>query len=167
MGNWPTLDQGGTFAELYGPAGPQGALNLGSNLGARLDVFSVDFQTWDFDSSNGTVFLSPQGGSSLSGPGAPQLWGVTDPLDGLISGGGQWRAPVRVIYTAGFATIPYSVQQATAEVVKAMMERFGTDTTVSSESIGAHSYSAFAVELLNVIPAPARAALLAYKVWRA
>lgn len=167
MGNWPTIDSSGTFAELYAPAGTQGALTQASGLGARFDVFSVDLQSWDYDSSNGVIFLSPQGGHILSGPGAPQLFGVSDPLDGLVTGGGQWRAPVRVMYTGGYATIPLGIQQATAEVVKAMLERLSTDTTLTSESDGPYSYNAVAVSALEVIPAPAKQALAQYRIYRA
>jgi hypothetical protein len=167
MGNWSTLDSGGMFSELYAPAGTQGALNQASGLGARFDVFSVDLQSWDYDSSNGVIFLSPQGGNILSGPGAPQLFGVSDPLDGFVTGGGQWRAPVRVMYTGGYATIPVGVQQATAEVVKAMLERLATDTTLSSESDGPYTYDAVAVSALEVIPAPAKQALSQYRIYRA
>jgi hypothetical protein len=166
LANVATLDAGGAFSELFGPNGPQGAL-LGTSEGARLDVFRVDVQSWDYDSSNGVLFLSPQAGASLAGPGSPQLWGVTDPLDGLVAGGGQWRAAVRVIYQGGFASIPLAVQQATAEVVKAMLERLATDTTIASESVGAHSLSAFAAESLATIPAAARQALAPYRIYRA
>lgn len=48
----------------------------------------------------------------------------------------------RIIYQAGYATVPYSVQQATAALAVAVYQSRGINTNLQSESLGGYSYSA-------------------------
>jgi hypothetical protein len=159
MGGWG-LDK------LYAAAGPLGALvgtPGGESRGASLDVFSTALNGWEIDQGAGTLFLPPQSGYGLGGPGAPYQW----PNSGVDYPVGGWRSQVRVTYQAGFATIPLGVQQAVCEILKAMFERLVSDTTLQSESIGEHSVTSFSANALEGIPAAARSLLDGYKVYRA
>jgi hypothetical protein len=147
------------FAELVMPTGPQGAL-AGQSSGARLDVFSTDWQTWDVDNSTGVLYLGQSDGITQGGPGSPYLW--PNSFDaGQASG--SFRPPVRVTYNAGFTTVPLAVQQACVEVVKAMFDRLPKDVTLTAESIGDHSVSEVAASALEAIPMAARQTLAMYR----
>ena len=64
-------------------------------------------------------------------------------------------------YDAGFDAIPTPVQLATAELTKAMVERFRVDHMLSNESIGGAGSRAYAIaaELVGALPKPVREGL--------
>jgi len=71
---------------------------------------------------------------------------------------------VRVVYDAGLDTVPEDLQQATVEVVKAMLERLQTDTTLTSETDGAYSWQAR--ELIGALPPWVQQVLALYRSTR-
>ena len=121
MGLWAVSD-------LRPPQGPIPALG---DTRAELLVHAADVAAYP-DERLGYLDLGRADGTDADSP----RWGPTWPGagDDLQTYGG--RNGLRVVYTAGFATVPYDVQQFTAEVVKAALERFKTDATLKSESDG-------------------------------
>lgn len=62
--------------------------------------------------------------------------------EGGYDGGGSRCGQVRVTYNAGYAAVPAQFQSFAAEVVKAMLERLRTDTTLASETAKDYGYTA-------------------------
>ena len=92
----------------------------------------------------------------------------------LTSGTVKYFTPgvqnVSVTYTAGYATIPETVQQACCDIIKAMYAQ-GSSTNnpaLMSEKMGEYSWTAGRVntslaDLNSILPASARAALAPYR----
>ena len=51
------------------------------------------------------------------------------------------RRNIRVVYTAGYATVPEDVQLAAAELAKEVYGKAQRDPTLLSETIGSYSYT--------------------------
>ena len=121
-------------SDLRPPQGPIPA--LGSNA-AKLLVHAEDLECFP-DERLGYLDLAQPDYSATDSP----RWGPTwsSAVNDVLTYGG--RNGLRVVYTAGFATVPSDVQQYTAEVVKAALNRFNTDAALKSESDGVLSWSA-------------------------
>jgi len=147
---WPT-------SEIYCQGTGQGAL---FDAGVTLQVFSqdtqgsVDRRTGMLSLGNGytTTGFGPRWGPDWLAFDFPSLYPFSDSV-------------VRVIYNAGFDVIPPIVQQAVAEISKAMITRFKVDEPVKKESIGDYSYELF--ELMEAIPQPVRQGLSLYRITNA
>lgn len=121
--NWPSSDfkpDQGAFTALIG--------------GGWLDIYE-DFQagtsggTWGDDGDYGTSGLGYNG------------WRLD--ADSGIMTGRFTRSPLsmRIDYTAGYTTIPYDIQEATAQLVLFLFQKAQQDLTVSSEHLGDWSSS--------------------------
>lgn len=128
---WPVAD-------LRPPQGPVPC--KGSDNRAGLVVHADDVPA-DVDERLGYLTLGSQSGGADSPRWGPAWSG---PDDGGSYGG---RNGLRVVYTAGFDSVPADVQLATAEAVKAALQRFQTDATLQSESDGVISWAARAEQL--------------------
>lgn len=140
----------------------QGALPALSPSSAELQIH-VDDVAFNLDELTGEIFLDQTAADPFSsirfGPYLGTDFGDLDLYGGPLG--------IRCVYDAGYDTVPEEVQQATVEVVKAMIERLTTDTTLVSESIGVRNVTALATSAMEEIPTPARAALSRYKLHRA
>lgn len=131
---WPVAD-------IRPPQGPYPCFTAGSSGGAPTSssffVHRTDLWT-GLDERLGAVILNGNPSGSVDSPRWGPAW--TGEVNDVQAYGG--RLGVRVVYTAGFATIPPDVQMHVAEAVKANLERFRTDATLKSESDGVLSWSA-------------------------
>lgn len=91
-------------------------------------------------------------------------WG--DGWEGQDGSGGREPGFVKVTYNGGYATIPYEVQLATVELVKADYERLATDLILESERAGQYQYK-INPEMVDMLPRNVRQGLSRYKVWDA
>ena len=136
--NWQAAAASGyalaPVSDLRPPQGPIPA--LGANQ-AELLVHAEDLECFP-DERLGYLDLAQPDYSATDSP----RWGPTwsSAVNDVLTYGG--RNGLRVVYTAGFATVPLDVQQYTAEVVKAALNRFNTDSALKSESDGVLSWAA-------------------------
>jgi len=150
FGEWSTAD-------VWASCGTQvGCLSTGFTQG--LDVFMTRMVGVQTDVAGGAVWL-PKGATQYgSGPGNVTQWpGSCD----IVMGGSNWNGPVLLKYAAGFTTVPAAIQDACVELVKAMFERKGTDTTLKSENTD--RYRREALEMIPYLPGPVKKAL---SLWR-
>ncbi len=74
---------------------------------------------------------------------------------------------IRVLYTAGFASVPGPVMQATIQVAKAMLDQAVRDTTVDNERWGSdYSYNRSPMRLDYGLPQTAKDILAPYREYR-
>lgn len=73
---------------------------------------------------------------------------------------------VRVIYSAGFATIPEAIQQACAELAAMVYQGRSQNPNLTSESLGGYSYTRIAEASFSNLSPAATAALSQYKNYR-
>ena len=151
LGLWPV-------AELTGGLVAQGCTQ---GAGATFDVFSQDLATARFHPDDGQKTGIIWCGTQYRGSGP--RWGPDYPeFDGpqLIN------TVVRCTYDSGFATIPYPIQLACVELVKAILERLKIDLYLSSESAGEYSY-AIAPALIAFLPVQVVHGLAQYRIHNA
>ena len=147
LGSWPVTQLVGGFVS-------QGAI---LTQGAQLYCYADQLNDCQLrDGSTGILWV----GRQYKGPGP--RWGP----DWAV-----WDAPaelgrVLVTYDAGFTLIPFDIQSACAELVKAMLERFKTEAFLASEQIsGAGSYSYSLGEgLYQLLPLPVRQTISRYRL---
>lgn len=139
-------------SELWSGQGAQGALSRGA-----------DFLAWTLDApfrrddAAGMLLID----SSDDDPFRSTRWG---PLMDLEFGDDDIRGEyqgVRVNWTGGYAALPDDLADATVEVVKAMLERKRTSTTIAREKI--EEWDVWTREVLHAIPQPAREVLAYYR----
>jgi hypothetical protein len=127
--NWTaTADQ--TY-HLWGTAdlrANQGAMPALSGDGARLQVHTQTVPVV-YDAESGIVSLNCNGNTSS------MRWGPTSSFLDDQELRGSFLA-YRVILDAGYDTIPEDLQIATAEIVKAMLDRALLNSTLASEALG-------------------------------
>jgi hypothetical protein len=146
---WPVFDLAG--------AGTWPALN-GNAASLRAHVDDLDYA---LDAGAGVLSLGTPSGDPTDSP----RWGPAWPgevADTQTYGG---VGGVRVVYSAGYATVPADLTQYAAEVVKAAIERFEMNTSVKSESDGVLSWTAR--DGLLPIPPGVQSALSTYVNTRA
>jgi len=154
-----------------------GILTYG-DLATAINAFSADgwnsfalgiYSTWSVNDVR-----PPQGGFECHWQGASYLyqhmWGV--PAFNQNPAIGEIVSPIgfdrryqnyRVIYTAGFATIPLEVVQACAELAAAVYHNRDQNNNLQSENLGGYSYSALAEKTFNNLSIASRYALWQYK----
>lgn len=147
--SWSSVD-------LYGSLGP--ATAIGSPGGVQLDVFMCDLAGYDVSLARGSVYLPSS--RNLRVPAGGWFW-PTAPEDETLFGGAGNRSSVRVTYQAGFSTIPYAIQEACAEAVKAALFRLKSDDALKSESAKDYSYTLR--DVMPGLPAHVREALASYR----
>jgi hypothetical protein len=160
-GGWKAKAASGTPApgllstlELVGVREPKNALSPG----AALDAFTQDASSYDIDRATG--ILRAYGLGSGGGAWGPAYGSPCDGLGDWGSGSLGWNQ-YRVTYTAGFATVPESVAQVCAELVKTTLERLKTDSMLQSETTGKYSWTAR--QAIATLPDWALQALTYYK----
>lgn len=124
-GSWAT-------SEIFCDDGSQGALDQGVSL----RVFTEDVSKMRVDARTGMISLGYGAATTGFGPKWGPTWLAMDDPTGF----GFDDNFVRVIYDAGYDVVPASVQMATAELAKTILERFRTDFALKGESIGAYKY---------------------------
>jgi hypothetical protein len=132
FGLWPVT-------ELQNGYASQGAVT-GDAGGVDLQVYSQDLAWSKLNQRTGVMAVGSGagGGFALGGMGGFRGgydWAAQDAQDDTDLCG-----RVLVTYTAGFTTIPMAVQQFTAELVKASINRFRRDYLLRSEHAGQYSY---------------------------
>ncbi len=145
--------------ELVGGLIAQGATPSES---CSLGVFSQDISTARFHPDEGQLTGIIYCGEQVGGTGP--RWGPD--WIGWVDEGPDASSLVRVTYNAGFAVIPQSVQLATAEVVKMMLLRLGTDLLLQTETGGEYSY-AIAYQMIKWLPPHIMQALSQYVIQNA
>lgn len=118
-GAWPS-------AELVGGESARGCLGGG----ASLDVFGEDLDGLGYTLQRRVGILRLRAGQA----GESRIW----PDDG--PGEGEW-GDVRVVYDAGYETIPADLQDACAEAVKAILTGLVVDRNLTSERAGQYAYT--------------------------
>ncbi len=150
LGNgWSAVVADGTYANRASAdlRAPQGALNA-LNVQAPLLLHAQELSGFDLDAERGWLIRGPAS--------AEMLDAFDDPLPPTWFGGVNfWR----VVYTAGFATVPEDVQEACAEWVAALFWQTKRDPGLAHESIP----GLVARVPLNQMPAGVRALLEPYR----
>jgi hypothetical protein len=151
---WPSSDvwasQGATV----------GCLANGQTQG--LDVFASWVTGAQCDVESGTIYL-PQGSTYYGqGPGQNYQWPGSSDWDATSS---SWRDPVLVKYAAGWDTIPDVIVEATAVVVKTMLQELQTATQFESET--ADNWKATLAGIAERgLPASVRRMIAQYRAYR-
>lgn len=146
---WPST-------ELVGGEVAQGLL-----LSATFDVFSEDLPGCRVDRDTGMLAVGFAGSRGIYGPMWGPDWQDDDPA--MPSEGSQ----VHVYWDAGYTTVPLIVQQAVAEVTKAVLERLRADTTLIAENAGMAGYTQAANDAILLLPTATMMALSEYRRIRA
>ncbi len=130
--------------------------------GVILNVYSQGVSDAQFDPDDGQLtgmlWVGRQNNDAFGPRWGPDYaaWSSGEPLNGQV----------RVTYNGGFSTIPLPVQLATAETVKAIMERLKIENYLESEKGGDYMYK-IALDKLNHLPRQAVTALAGYRVHNA
>jgi hypothetical protein len=72
----------------------------------------------------------------------------------------------RVVYEAGYATVPYSVQQATAALAVSVYESRGINANTTNENLGGYSYGNIAEKNFHSLDIVSRYGLSLYRNYR-
>ena len=148
---YPTTD-------LSPPGGvtAQGAMD---ESGVEFRAYTEDLALCRVDNKSGMVWVGRRRVGTAYGP----RWGEDYEVLEDLGGGPVGR--VQVTYDAGFATIPSPLQMATAELVKAIVERLRTDHQLMSESIGGQGNRFYQVasDLVGFLPKPVLQAISLYR----
>lgn len=130
----------------------------GFSPGTALDIFATDLPNQSVDYASGILSIGPGPVLGTSGYGYWQGdandWNDTDAPAGYQQ--------VRVQYTAGFAVIPYDVQQACLLTIKAYLQQLQTVTQYKSETDDKWKYELAGIEEQE-IPDSAKRILTRYK----
>ncbi len=102
--------------------------------GASLDIFANELQGCKVAKRTGVLDVASGQVLGIDGPRWGPGWEIFERDDR------ETYSRVRVVYTAGFVTIPTPVRLATVLTVQAMLSSLRTDPRLSSESDGAYSY---------------------------
>jgi hypothetical protein len=148
-GLWPSADLRAVQGAL--PAKDQDAELL----------IHVEDLAFELETETGTVWLASAPG--VSDAFRSRSWGPgygDDPDDLAIRPTPQG---IRVVYDAGFATVPEDVQQACAEAVKAALDRLQADSTLTSERGAQYAYTLRDNDLIAWLPAAVRQGLAVYR----
>lgn len=140
----------------------QGAQPAKSPAAATLRLHAEDL-AHSVDERLGMLYVGPAPG----GLGSDERWGPGWPGEESDRRGYGGATGVRVVYEAGYATIPADVVQAAVETVKAAVERLRTDATLVSESDGQYSYTVRDPAALAAIPTAVQASLASHVSHRA
>jgi hypothetical protein len=145
--------------ELVGAREPKNAFSPG----AALDVFTTPASSYSIDRRTGIASFYGDA-SGWAGVLSDPSFGPSADGFGCYGAGAAWgNAQYRVTYQAGFQTIPESIQQACAELVKLSYERLNVDGAIASESADGYSYAVR--QALAVLPAEQLRVLDLYKDW--
>ena len=120
-------------ADLIAPFAPLGC--LAGTPGASLDLFATDLSLLEIDRPSGTLLIGPQ--SIPFGPSPSFGWPNATPTDSTF---GAFGRPVRVTYSAGWATVPEQIQQACLTAVQDSYYDVKITTAFKSKRIGDLSY---------------------------
>lgn len=145
---------------LVGAREPKDALNAACVLGVFATVMPVSV---DRASGVATIGTLDAGFGQGFGWGYGGGYNATD-YDGDCDTGYGTTNQVRCVYNAGYTTIPAAYQNFAAEVVKAMLERLATDTTLQSETAKDYTWAARAV-LATTALSTILTSLNKYKDW--
>lgn len=124
-----------------------------------LDVFSVRMQGCQLDQAGGALWL-PQG-SAQYGTGPGNIWQWPGSTDMLLNG--AWGGTVLLKYGAGFAVVPYAIQEACALLVKKMFDEWNTSATLEQEDSDKYKRKAF--QQISYLPKSVRQAIMQFKVY--
>jgi hypothetical protein len=102
--------------------------------GATLDIWGADLTSAKVNKRTGILDVGAGRVLGIDGPRWGPGWEI------FANDSREEYSKVRVVYTAGFVTIPPPVQLATVLTVQSMLSTLRTDPRLSSESDGAYSY---------------------------
>src|SRR5262249_3646463 len=143
--------------DLVGGGAAMGAMD---EDGAALNVYSEDLTCTRIDNATGMFWVGRHRVTS----GLDGRWGPEAAL--LEDFEGSTLGRVQVTYDAGFTIIPTAVQLATAELVKAKLERLRTDHQKRRNELGAYKYE-IEPSLMGSLPKPVSEDLAKYVIHRA
>jgi hypothetical protein len=129
FGAWPTAD----FSPVQGALPALGPVGSGAEF--TIHTTDVPFQ---LDARAGILTLGSAGSNDPFGSPRFGAYLATDPGDLSVSGG---IGGVRVVYDAGWDTVPEDVQQAAIETVRDMFNLLNLDQRLVGESNSAYSYT--------------------------
>lgn len=129
--------------------------------GAAYHVYSINVPNARFVDDDGQLTGVVYVGRIRTGDNL--RWG---PEAGYWESQDRMTGKARITYNAGFPSIPYEVQLATVELVKAQLDRLKTEMLLSSEHGGDYSYAINTAQAI-AIPPNVRAALSKWRIWNA
>jgi hypothetical protein len=113
---------------------PQGSLDAANSRQAKLNVYTQDSTSYTFDPNTGEINF---GGEDTYGPlenFGPYFFIDPDPF--VLRG----PAAIRVMYNAGFDTVPDAVQYACALSVQKLFDEANTSRIFEREKLGDYEY---------------------------
>lgn len=155
FGPWAAAD----FRPLQGPRPAKAPAR------ASFSVHADDLP-FEADDPRGVLYLGSADGA-YNVAGADDRWGPGWPGDAADAAPYGGATGLRVVYTAGFATIPADLVQAAVETVKAAITRLRSDDALKSESDGAYSYELRDPATLVTLPPTVTHALAPHISYRA
>jgi hypothetical protein len=160
VGNGWTSTAAPAYA-AWSSADIEGGLSARGVLGqpATLGVYAVELDV-TLEPRVGVIRLRANPGDVGSPRWGPD-WAGFAGLPTLGSGG------LRISYDAGYDVVPPPIQQATAEVAKAILDRLAMDGSLKAEQLGRYRYELVGSDALSAIPLAARAAIASYRISRA
>jgi hypothetical protein len=161
---WIARTQGAFAAyptsDLQQPGGltAQGA---STDDGCELRAYTEDLTTCKLDNATGMLWVGRFRIAGVYG----YRWGPeAEVLEGFESGP---IGRVQVTYDAGFSVIPTPVQLATAELVKARIQRLRKDLTLGMEENGIYKYESIGPREIADLPYPIQCGLAKWRISRA
>lgn len=151
---------GGYATTDLSPPGGVTAQGAKDDDGAELVAYTEDLTTCRMDNRTGMLWVGRHRVASAFGGRWGPEWELLDDTDGPIG-------RVQVTYDAGFTVVPRPVQLATAELVKATIQRLRKDATLLSERNGVYDYQRITEEAMADIPYSVRCALAKWRISRA
>ncbi len=155
LGQWPVTElDGGYVAQGCAPVAT-------GSTGARFSILQdVSPGLFSLDTRRvGFIRMADQNGNALAerwGPGGYQFFGSY----------GACPNRVKITYIGGDSVIPYQVQKATAELVKAQLAIAKTDPFLESETAQEYSYR-LSLKMLMAMPQNVAQDLSPWRQWRA
>lgn len=128
--------------------------------GACLRAYTEDLSWTNLDSATGAFYA----GRRRIATALAYAWG--DDFLLLEEAGGGPLGRIQVTYDAGFTTVPYPVQEAVVELVKASIERLRTDHQLGEEQNGVYRYK-IDPQMVGMLPKPVLQKLALYRMSRA
>jgi hypothetical protein len=163
VSGWTARTQPTTYGlypstDLMSQGTSQGAI---TDDGCNLRAYTEDLSWTSLDNATGAFYAGRRRPScNQFGPQWGDDWQLLEEADSGPTG------RIQVTYDAGFSKVPTPVQAATAELVKAEIERLRTETYLRSEDNGVYKYE-LDPNAVNWLPQPVLQKLAQYRMSRA
>jgi hypothetical protein len=163
ISGWSSLTQPTTYGlypstDLMSQGTSQGAM---TDDGCNLRAYTEDLSWTSLDNATGAFYAGRRRPScNQFGPQWGDDWQLLEEADSGPTG------RIQVTYDAGFTVVPFPVQEAVTELVKASIERLRTDHQLGQEDNGVYKYK-IEPSMVNFLPRPILQKLALYRMSRA